>query len=106
MLTKEELDFIAYWDTHREKENTLKTKMLRGGPWGLIFALPILIMALFHEWYKRMIPITKWQMIGICVCVAAIAVFYAYFRQQVRWERNEQLYQELKFKEKKSAKTE
>lgn len=102
MLTKEEQDFVTYWESHREKENSFLNKMIYGGPWGLIFALPILIAVIFHDWYKRMIPISKTQLVLIGICVIGIAFFYAYFRQQVRWENNEQLYQELKFKEKRT----
>ena len=102
MLTKEEQDFIIYWEGHRDKENTFKNKMIYGGPWGLIFALPILIAVIFHDWYKRMIPISKTQIVLISICVAGIAFFYAYFRQQMRWENNEQLYKELKIKEQKA----
>lgn len=101
MLTKEEQDFVAYWETHREKENSFANKMIFGGPWGLVFALPILVSVIFHDWYKRMIPISKTQIVLISLCVIATAFFYAYFRQQVRWERNEQLYKELKLKENK-----
>lgn len=106
MLTKEEKDFVTYWENHREKENSFLNKMIYGGPWGLIFALPILVAVIFHDWYKRMIPISKTQLVLIGLCVIGIAFFYAYFRQQVRWENNEQLYQELKLKEKRSEVTE
>lgn len=106
MLTKEEQDFVTYWESHRQKENSFLNKMIYGGPWGLIFAMPILLAVIFHDWYKRMIPISKTQLILISLCVVAIAFFYAYFRQQVKWENNEQLYQELKNKEKKSLHTE
>lgn len=73
--------------------------MIFGGPWGLIFALPILVAVFFHDWYKRMVPVTKGQLILICLAVAAIAFFYAYFRQQVRWENNEQTYKALKLRQ-------
>lgn len=106
MLTKEEKDFIIYWESHRDKENSLLSKMIYGGPWGLIFALPILIAVIFHDWYKRMIPISRTQLVLISLCVVGTAFFYAYFRQQVRWENNEKLYQELKIKEKKSTESE
>lgn len=93
---------MAYWKTHRDKENSLLRKMIFGGPWGLIFALPILLSVIFHDWYKRMIPISTTQLVLISVCVLATAFFYAYFRQQVRWERNEQLYKELKVKQERN----
>ena len=100
MLTEEERDFVKYWESHRQKENSFLSKMIYGGPWGLIFALPILLAVIFHDWYKRMIPISTTQLVLISLCVIATAFFYAYFRQQVKWENNEQLYRELKIKEK------
>lgn len=99
MLTKDEKDFVEYWETHREKENSLSRKLLLGFQWGLLFALPILIVTLFNGWYKGMSPITTGQMVLILICVFAIAIFYAYFRQQGKWEQSEQLYKELKIKE-------
>lgn len=99
MLTKEEKDFVAYWESHREREGTFWRKMFLGGPWGLIFALPILLAVLFHDWYKRMVPISPTMMVLIFIFVIGIAFFYAFFRQQVIWERNEQHYKELKIKE-------
>ncbi|MBW7838035.1 MAG: hypothetical protein H3C36_00020 [Chitinophagaceae bacterium] len=102
MLTKEEKDFLVYWETHREKEHSLKSLLIFGAPWGLIFALPIMVVLIFHDWHKRIVPITTGQVIAISISVAAIAFFYAYFRQQVKWENNEQLYKELKIKEKKT----
>ncbi|MBN9351475.1 MAG: hypothetical protein J0H55_12410 [Chitinophagaceae bacterium] len=94
---------MEYWESQRDKPTSFWSKMLFGGPWGLIFAMPILIVVMFHDWYKRMIPITEGQMIIIFICVIGTAVFYAYFHQQMRWEKNEQLYKELKFKEKNSV---
>lgn len=103
MLTQEEQKFIQYWETNRDKENTFKRKMILGAQWGLLFALPILIVTLFNGWYKGMAPVTTGQMILIIICVFGIAIFYAYFRQQGKWERNEQLYKELKIKLKKES---
>jgi len=102
MLTQEEQDFIKYWEANREKDNGIVRKLIFGGPWGLIFALPILVAVIFHDWYKNMIPISKTQLVLISITVIGIAFFYAYFRQQVRWDNNEQLYKELKFKEKRT----
>jgi glucan phosphoethanolaminetransferase (alkaline phosphatase superfamily) len=99
MLTEEEKKFIDYWEINRQKNSRFFRKILLGGPWGLIFALPILLAVLFDDWYKRMIPVSVSMLIMIMVCVIGIAVFYAYFRQQMRFDRNEQLYKELKIKE-------
>lgn len=103
MLTQEEQKFVEYWEKNRDKEKSMVSMLIFGGPWGLIFALPILIVVIFHDWYKRMIPISRSQIVLISICVAAIAFFYAYFRQQMRWQNNDDLYNQLKFKDKKEA---
>lgn len=63
---------------------------------GLIFSSPILLAVIFHDWYKNMIYISDSQIILITIAVFFIAVFYAIFRMRFLWERNEQLYKELK----------
>ena len=101
MLTKDEKLFLEYWEKNREKEKKIFRQLTYGAPWGLVFALPILVLVIFDDWYKNMIPISKSQMILIIITILAIAVFYALFRMRFKWESNEQLYKELKFKEKK-----
>jgi membrane protein YdbS with pleckstrin-like domain len=102
MLTNDEKLFMEYWEKNRDKEKKVFRQLIYGSPWGLIFALPILLVVIFDEWYKNMIPISKSQIILITITVIGIAVFYALFRMRFKWENNEQLYEELKFKEKKS----
>ena len=101
MLTDEEKKFIEYWDKNSEKEGTFTYQLAYGLPRGLIFALPVLLAVIFHDWYKNMVPISKGQLIVISIAVIGIALFYTIFRMKFRWENNDQLYKELKFKEKK-----
>ncbi len=105
MLTKDEQLFLEYWKKNRENEKRFFRQLTYGSPWGLVFALPVLIAVIFHDWYKNMIPISKSQIVVICITVAGIAFFYSIFRMRFKWENNEQLYKELKFKEKKEAAT-
>lgn len=102
MLTNEEKEFITWWERNRDRELKLSTQILFGLPWGLIFALPILLAVIFNDWYKNMIPISTTQLVIISIAVMAIAVFYGVFRKKVRCEHYDQQYKELKFKEKKS----
>lgn len=102
MLTKDEKLFLEYWEKNRDKEKKIFRQLAYGSPWGLVFSLPILLLVIFDDWYKNMIPISKSQMILIIITILAIAVFYALFRMRFKWESNEQLYKELKFKEKKN----
>lgn len=101
MLTQDETLFLEYWDKNRDKQKNVWYQLAYGSPWGLVFALPVLIAVIFHDWYKNMVPISKSQIILISVAVLAIAIFYSVFRMKFRWEYNDQLYKELKLKEQK-----
>jgi hypothetical protein len=101
MLTQEEKSFIIYWEKNREKEKKIFFKFLYGSPWGLIFALPVLVAVIFHDWYKNMVYISPTLITLIIIAVLAIAVFYTLFSMQFKWDRNEQIYEELKFKQQK-----
>ncbi len=101
MLTKDEKLFIEYWENNRDKKKHFSSMLASGLPMGLIFALPILVAVIFHGWYKSMIYISDSQLIVIIIGVLGVAVFYAIFRMKFKWEQNEQLYKELKFKESK-----
>ena len=104
MLTKEEESFIIYWEKNREKEKNIWRRFLYGSPWGLVFALPILIAVIFHDWYKNMVYISPSLISLIILAVIGIAVFYTLFSMQFKWDRNEQIYEELKFKQNKEHK--
>ena len=101
MLTNDEKLFLEYWEKNRSKEKHFTRLLLGGLPIGLVFALPVLVAVIFHNWYKSMIYISSSQVIVIIIGVVGIAVFFAMFRMKFKWENNEQLYKELKFKEKK-----
>jgi len=100
MITKEEKSFIEYWEKNRDKNKKIWRRFLYGSPWGLIFALPILIAVIFHDWYKNMVVISPSLITLIIIAVIGIAVFYTVFSMSFKWDRNEQIYKELKFKEK------
>ena len=101
MLTKDEKFFIDYWEKNRDKEKRFLAQFAGGLPLGLVFALPVLVAVIFHGWYKNMIYISLSQLIVIIIGVIGVAVFFTIFRMKFKWENNEQLYKELKFKEKK-----
>ena len=101
MLTERDKSFIKYWEENKEKDKRVWRRFLYGSPWGLIFALPILIAVIFHDWYKNMVYISPSLITLIIIGVIGIAVFYTVFSMQFKWDRNEQIYKELKFKEKK-----
>ena len=99
MLTHDEKLFIAYWEANREKQKRILYRLAVGLPVGLVFAFPILLSVIFHDWYKSMIFISSSQVTVILIAVLGIAVFFALFRMKFKWEQNDQFYKELKFKE-------
>lgn len=101
MITEDEKSFIIYWEKNREKDKKIFTKFLYGSPWGLVFALPILVAVIFNGWYKNMIYISPTLITLIIIGVLGIAVFYTLFSMQFKWDRNEQIYKELKYKQSK-----
>ena len=101
MLTEQEKLFVDYWDKNRDKQKRWFYQLAIGLPLGLVFALPILLSVIFHDWYKRMIYISASQVTVIMIGVLGVAVFFTLFRMKFKWEQNEQLYKELKYKEKK-----
>ena len=100
MLTTDEKLFLEFWEKNREKEKHFLRQLAGGLPIGLIFALPVLITVIFHNWYKSMTYISGAQVIVIVIGAFCIAIFFAVFRMKFKWENNEQLYKELKLKEK------
>ncbi len=101
MLTKDELLFLEYWEKNRDKQKQFFRQLVAGLPMGLVFALPVLLTVIFHGWYKNMIYISDSQIIVIIIGVLLVAIFFSIFRSRFKWEHNEQLYKELKFKQKK-----
>ena len=101
MITKEEESFIEYWEKNRDREKKIWRQFLYGSPWGFTFALPILIAVIFHDWYKNMVQISPSLITLIIITVIGIAVFYTLFSMQFKWDRNEQIYEELKFRQDK-----
>jgi hypothetical protein len=102
MVTDQEQLFLNYWDANRDKQTKLFYRLTIGLPLGLVFAFPVLLSVIFHDWYKRMIFISSSQITLILITVLGIAVFFALFRMNFKWEENEQRYKELKFKQNKS----
>lgn len=101
MLNDEEKNFVEYWEANRERQNQFVYQLLSGLPFGLIFALPVLVAVIFHDWYKSMIYISPSQLIVVAIGVLIVSVFFAVFRMKVRWDQNEQQYKELKYKDAK-----
>jgi hypothetical protein len=98
MLTKDEAGFIDYWEKNRARLKHWTSHLKSGFLYGLIFALPVLINYL-SGWFTNIRMRLPGTLTFISIAVAGIAFFFSIFYQRFRWERNEQLYLELKAKE-------
>jgi len=101
MITDQEQMFIDYWEANRDKQKKIFYRLVWGLPLGLVFALPVVLALIFHDWYKRMIFISPTQITLVLITVLGIAVFFALVKKKFTWEQNEQRYKELKFKQAK-----
>lgn len=105
IMSKEEEEFMLYWEANREKERKTWRQLIIGLPLGLIFTLPILIN-LFSGWNKRaeMVANTQVNPVILITAVLLIASFFAIFNKKHRWDMHDQRYNELLSKREKKAK--
>jgi hypothetical protein len=108
MLTEKEKQFLDYWERNRERENSFTGKLLGGLPMALLFSLPIILLVVvvklyIPEWYIKVSKTSPGMFITAIFAVLLITLFYSFFRMHFKWEGNEQLYNELKFKKDKTA---
>ena len=100
MLTKEEEDFIEYWEQNREKQRKTLRQFLLGIPVALLFIIPISVNFL-SGWYKRASMVANsgnFNPAVLAIALLLIAGFVAIFSKRFQWERNEQHYLEIKAK--------
>jgi cbb3-type cytochrome oxidase subunit 3 len=106
MLTEKEKQFLIYWEQNRNVHAAFSSKLLRGFPMALLFSLPILLSVVvvrifFPEWYTKISKTSPGMFVTVTFAVLIIALFYAVFRMQSKWEHNEEVYKILKIKENK-----
>ncbi len=106
MLTAKETEFMLYWEAHREDHSRFVSKLLRGLPMAIMFGLPIILFILsvylwFPDWYTKISATTSGSFMTIVVAVLICIIFFSYFRMHFKWEMNEQLYLELKQKQRR-----
>ena len=106
MISEEDIKFLRYWERVRDSESSFISKLMRGLPMAFLFGLPIILSVLvvklfMPNYYTKMSQTSPGTFITVVIAIIIIVGFYAFFRMQYKWELNEQLYQELKFKEDK-----
>lgn len=100
MLSKEEKEFLHYWQENRLKKKRFLKQFSIGLPIGVLIVAGI-FLNLLSGWYKKADMIVRSNSSLIPVIVIAlilIAVFFAIFSSRHKWEQNEQRYEELKQK--------
>ena len=97
MLSKEENDFIRYWEGNRLRRKKTLRQFLLGIPAGLLIVIPI-VLSLVSGWYKRANMEANSQDFNpgvLLVALLFIVGFTAIFWQRHQWDQCEQRYQEL-----------
>lgn len=103
MLTKEEKDFLMYWEANRLNKKKFLRQFSIGLPLGVLLAGAVFIN-LLSGWYKKADMVIRSNssiLVTILIALLAIAVFLTIFSSRHKWEQNEQRYLELKAKENK-----
>jgi len=100
MFSKEEQDFINYWEKNRGKQKKFFKQLAIGLPFGVLFAVAM-FLNFTSGWDKRVESITKTYpsikslILVLIIAVLAIVVFISVFSVKVKWEKYEQRYREL-----------
>jgi ATP/ADP translocase len=103
MLTKEEKDFLNYWEANRGKNKKFLRQFSIGLPIGVLLVAAVFIN-LLSGWYKKADMIIRSNssiLITILIALVGIAIFFTIFSSRFKWEQNEQRYLDLKAKEQK-----
>jgi len=97
MLSKQEKEFIRYWEQNRLRRKKTMRQFLLGIPAGLLIVIPIVIN-LLSGWYKRANVEANSQDFNPTVLLVALLLivgFTAIFWQRHQWDQLEQRYREL-----------
>lgn len=98
MLTKQEMDFISYWEENRLAKKKVLRQIYVGLPLAVILVITI-FANLLSGWYSRaqMVMFRENSSLIIVLLIAAlsIVVFIVIFSARHRWDMNEQRYREL-----------
>ncbi|MEO6490581.1 MAG: hypothetical protein ABIO04_11625 [Ferruginibacter sp.] len=108
MFSHQEIAFIRHWEMVREKESRFLSKLGRGLPVAMMFGLPIIlsVVAVYFfspEWFTKVSQAATGSVETLVIAVIVIILFFSYFRMHFKWEMNEQLFNELKNREKNTV---
>jgi membrane protein YdbS with pleckstrin-like domain len=105
MLSEKDRQFMEHWEKVRDQENRVARKLLNGLPVAALFSMPVLLLVFavylyFPDWYMKISKSSEGTIITVILAVILSMLFFSYFRMHYKWEMNEQLYRELREKEK------
>ncbi len=104
MLTQNEKDFVEFWEKNREQRKKIRKQLYIGLPFGVLLVTLILASS-FSGWYKRaemVLNVNTSLVLVLIVAALLIVAFIIIFSAHHRWEMDEQRYQELISRDKKS----
>ena len=110
MFSKEEQDFIKYWEQNRNKQKRFFKQIAIGLPFGVLFAIAM-FLNFSSGWDKRVNEITKNYpsfkslILVLLIALLGIVVFVSVFSVKVKWEKYEQRYRELLNREEAESKS-
>ena len=103
MLTKDEENFVKYWEANSEQEGKFLIKLLAGLPMAMLFGLPIILFVVvvyifFPDWYAKAGGEFSSSLGAVIVAVLLSIIFFAFFRKHFEWEQKQNQYLRLKHK--------
>lgn len=105
MLTKDEENFLTYWENNREREKKTFRQLATGLPIGCVLATAILV-SVFSGWDKRVDSSLNSTLNPsvLIIAILLIVVFMAIFYKKHQWDQNEEQYRYLLKKKRKEQK--
>ena len=102
MLSKEEMDFIKYWEANRLRRKKVFRQLALGLPLATVLVAAIFVN-FFSGWYKRAEMERNQQLqkydasllLILIIAALIIVVFITIFSVRFKWDRHEQRYREL-----------
>jgi hypothetical protein len=103
MLSKNEINFIDYWASQRNKNKLNPFFFIKGLSLGLLISF-LIIAIVGAGWYSRanMQANSKLNPVIFLTSLLLISIFCSVFYNSFKFEQNEQYYNELLAKQKKA----
>lgn len=104
MLSKEEETFLDFWQQNRLQKKRFLRQFSIGLPVGVVMVV-VLFLNVLSGWYKKADMVLRGNssvIVVILIGVVGVIFFITFFAGNHKWDQNEQRYQELLAKRKKT----